>query len=124
MRILAAGSGSGGETNLRGGLAGHIDMWQPLLRVAGPSRKPPGVTAPEGFINGRGLQKHRGSLMVNVNHPLAFGRFLNALLKNTATIGRFLGVLLQSKAATAITPLLPTDFSFRLAVRCRWGQKP
>ena len=62
--------------------------------------------------------------MDNINHLLAFGRFLNASLKHTATIGRFLGALLQSRATTALTPLLPTDFSFRLAVRCRWGQKP
>ena len=48
--------------------------------------------------------------MHNLNDLLAFVRMLAALL--------------QGKALTALTPLLPTDFSFRLAVRCRWGQKP
>jgi hypothetical protein len=48
--------------------------------------------------------------MDNLNHLLAFVRFL--------------GALLQSKLVTALTPLLPTDLSFRLALRCRWGQKP
>ena len=47
--------------------------------------------------------------MHNLNDLLAFVRMLAALL--------------QGKALTALTPLLPTDFSFRLAVRCRWGQK-
>jgi hypothetical protein len=63
--------------------------------------------------------------MDNLNHSPAFGWFLTALLQSKATIGRLLTALLQSnKATTALTPLLPTDFSFRLAVRCRWGQKP
>ena len=73
-----------------------------------------------GFLNGwglqTGLQTTQNSLMDNLNHPPAFGWFLNAC--------RLLGALLQGKATTAITPLLPTDFSFHLAVRCRWGQKP
>lgn len=50
---------------------------------------------------------------MNVNHLPAFSWFVTAC--------RFIGALLQSRATTAITPLLPTDFSFRLAVRCRWG---
>jgi len=103
-------STSGGAQYTRGGVLGFSGMTSLWV----PSQKPPGVTAPEGFINGRGLQTTRSSLMDNVNHLLAFRRFLNDL-KN---IGWFL------KAATAITHLLPSDFSIRLAVRCRWGQKP
>jgi hypothetical protein len=54
--------------------------------------------------------------MDNLNHLPAFGWFVNGY--------RFLGALLQGKAVTALTRLLPTDFSFRLALRCRWGEKP
>ena len=60
--------------------------------------------------NGRGPQTEQVTLMHNLNDLLAFVRMLAALR--------------QGKALTALTPLLPTDFSFRLAVRCRWGQKP
>jgi hypothetical protein len=103
-------STSGGAQYTRGG----APRFPGSLAYGYPSQKPSGVRAPDGFINGRGLQTTRSSLMDNVNHLLAFRRFLNDL-KN---IGWFL------KAATAITHLLPSDFSIRLAVRCRWGQKP